>query len=108
MRHPYVNDVRLVGRLSGEPEWRVLADGTALTQWRLVVERAARLPGRRRTAVDTLGCVAFDGKIMTAARDWRHGDMLTVRGALRRWFWRAPSGSASRYQVEVFRAEPVA
>lgn len=106
MAYPYVNEVKLVGRLSGGPRRRRLSTGAELAEWRLVIERSPRAPeAGRRIVVDTIGCVTFDERIGADAGRWRHGDLLTVRGALRRWFWRAPYGAASRYQVEVHRVE---
>lgn len=110
----HVNEVRLVGRLSGVPEWRSLPSGDELAEWRLVVERTghpARLGDRGRggrTAVDTVSCVSFDERVRRAARNWSHGDVLSVHGSLRRRFWRAGDRPVSRYQVEVHRAEPLA
>jgi single-strand DNA-binding protein len=107
--YPHVNEVRLVGRLSGTPEWRFLPSGDELAEWRLVIERTARSPGvGRRVAVDTVSCVSFDEAVRGSARAWRHGDVLSVLGELRRRFWRAGDRPVSRYQVEVHRAEPLA
>src|SRR3954466_4260599 len=34
----HVNEIVLVGRLSGEPEWRALSDDAQVVVWRLIVE----------------------------------------------------------------------
>jgi single-strand DNA-binding protein len=39
MSHPYVNDVALVGRLSGAVERKTLPSGDMVLEWRIVVER---------------------------------------------------------------------
>lgn len=105
-----VNEVRLVGRLSAEPEARALPSGDELTTWRLVVDRVgtpARPAGGRAPTVDTIDCVAHKPSLRRLASRWAPGDVLEVTGALRRRFWRAPHGPASRYEVEVTSAKKV-
>jgi single-strand DNA-binding protein len=101
------NEVRLVGRLSGEPMSRVLPSGDEITTWRLVVERAgsrATADDRRVPTVDTIDCVAHRSNVRRSADRWPLDAMLEVNGALRRRFWRGPHGAASRYEVEVIQA----
>ncbi len=99
-----VNEIRLVGRLAAPAQERELPSGDLLVSWRLVVDRPAR---RRSTAaraptVDTLDCAAFLAGPRRAALALGAGDVVSVHGALRRRFWRAPTGgAASRYEVEV-------
>lgn len=94
------NEVTLVGRLSGEPQERTLPSGDVLLSWRLVVARPpAEVPGR--ATVDTLDCATFRGDCRRHAGRWTAGDTVEVTGALRRRFWRTPSGAASRVEVEV-------
>jgi single-strand DNA-binding protein len=106
------NQVLLVGRLAAAPEDRELPSGDVLTSWRLVVDRPParrKLPeGLRPPTVDTLECVAWIGSVQRAAAAWESGDVLSVEGALRRRFWRSPTGSSSRYEVEVSKARRVA
>jgi single-strand DNA-binding protein len=105
---PYVNDVALVGRLSGEVEYKPLPSGDTVTEWRLVVERppAAR---HRQKVVDTIECVSYDPAFRDLTAHWLHGDLIEVRGAIRRRFWRTPDGrSASRCEVEVREVDLVA
>ncbi len=103
------NELVLVGRLAAPAQTRSLPSGDILLSWRLVVDRPApsgRASGRtgehRRTAtVDTVDCVAFRGDVRRGSRTWVTGDVLEVRGALRRRFWRGPTGGpASRCEVE--------
>jgi single-stranded DNA-binding protein len=94
----HVNEITLVGRLSGEPEWRTLPSGGDLAVWRLVVDhRDARSP---QDAIDTIRCVAFDERLHEAVRDWHHGDIIEVRGALRHRFWRGPASPRGIYEIE--------
>lgn len=99
------NEVRLVGRVSGAPQERELPSGDALVTWRVVVDRPVprRAPpeGVRPATVDTLDCVAWTAAVRRTARGLAEGDVVAVEGALRRRFWRAGSGAASRCEVEV-------
>jgi single-strand DNA-binding protein len=103
-----VNQVLLVGRLSGEPTVRALPSGDVLTSWRLVVDRTgvpAAASGIRAPTVDTIDCVAHKRSVQRLATRWVSGDVLEVRGVLRRRFWRGAQGAASRCEVEVTEAK---
>lgn len=99
------NEVMLVGRVSGAPEERELPSGDRLVSWRVVVDRPAPRrappPGVRPPTVDTVDCVAWTGPVRRTARGLLDGDVVSVEGALRRRFWRAPTGASSRTEVEV-------
>lgn len=99
------NEVVLVGRVSGEPEERELPSGDLLVAWRVVVTRPATKraapAGVRAPTVDTLDCVAWTSPVRRTARGLADGDVVVVEGALRRRFWRAGAGAASRTEVEV-------
>jgi single-strand DNA-binding protein len=97
-----VNEVRLVGRLSAEPDEREMPSGDLMVSFRVVVPRAP--DPRRRTSVDALECVAWTGRSRRAVRSWRVGDVVEVTGELRRRFFRTAAGPASRVEVEVVRA----
>jgi single-strand DNA-binding protein len=105
-----VNEVRLVGRLSGEPVVRTLPSGDELTVWRLVVDRqtdksGSSTSGGRSPSIDTIDCVAHRPSVQRLAARWSAGDTLEVQGALRRRFWRGGGGTASRCEVEVVAAK---
>jgi single-strand DNA-binding protein len=98
----HVNAIVLVGRLSGEPEWRALPKDRQVAVWRLIVEhRDARSP---QDAIDTIRCVTYDPALQTGIRTWSHGDVIEVRGALRHRFWRGPAGPRGVYEVEAVSA----
>jgi len=102
----HANEVRLVGRLTGEPLLRELPSGDAVLTFRIVVRRPpapARRSGTRSPTVDTLDCAAWRRDVQRAVGRAAPGDLLEVHGALRRRFWRGPAGPASRSEVEVLR-----
>ena len=92
-----VNSVELSGRVSGEPEARVLPSGDELVTLRLVVARPAGGP------VDTIDLACWSKTARRSAGRLTDGDHIHVTGALRRRFFRTPGGAASRYEVEVTR-----
>ncbi len=105
------NDVSLVGRLAATAVQRELPSGDSLVSFRLVVARppARRSPAAGRTGtVDTVDCVSFSAAVRRTVAGWDAGDTVELAGALRRRFWRASNGPASRYEVEVIRARRVA
>ncbi len=98
------NEVVLVGRVSGEPLARELPSGDSLVSWRVVVDRPADTrpqPRLRAPTVDTLDCTAWSEVQRSTALGLVTGDVVEVHGALRRRFWRAGAGAASRCEVEV-------
>jgi single-strand DNA-binding protein len=93
-----VNEVHLAGRVSGDPEERVLPSGDVVWTFRLVVPRD-RPVGRQR--VDTLDCAVWGGRARRTVARWGDGDVVEVTGAVRRRFFAAGGGRASRVEVEV-------
>ncbi len=105
----HVNEVHLVGRLSGEPRRRELPSGDVLVSFRVVVGRAPSRGARAgRPTVDTLDCAAWRADVQRAVTRAAAGDLLELHGSLRRRFWRAGAGAASRSEVEVVRMRRVA
>jgi len=105
-----VNEVRLVGTVSGDPEVRVLPSGDELSVVRVVVPRLpvrARSDGRRPPSVDVIDCCAWDARPRRTISRWGEGDEVEVTGALRRRFYRAGGITASRVEVEVRSARRV-
>ena len=104
-----LNEVRLRGRLGAAPDQRVLPSGDPVVTFRLVVARPAPTPASRSAArVDTLDCSAFAAGVRQRCLRWGAGDVVEVRGSLRRRFFRAAGGAASRYDGEVVTASRVA
>ena len=95
------NEVRLVGRVSGQPEERVLPSGDRLVTFRVVV---ARDQPRGRQTVDALECVAWTARSRRSVSRWDDGDVVELSGSLRRRFYRAGAATVSRVEVETSRA----
>ncbi|GAA4633239.1 hypothetical protein GCM10023196_069990 [Actinoallomurus vinaceus] len=94
----HVNEILLVGRLSGTPEWKALPEGRQVAVWRLIVEHQNARSSQ--DAIDTIRCVTYDSAVQEGIRGWRHGDLVEVRGSLRHRFWRSPDGPRGLYEVE--------
>ena len=92
-----VNEVRLVGRVSGTPEARELPSGDTVVQLRVVVGRPH---SDRKTQVDTIDVSCWTGGARRSALRQHEGDVVEVTGALRRRFYRAGASTQSRYEVE--------
>ena len=93
---PDVNEVRITGRVSGEPVERVLPSGDRVVSLRVV----ARRPGSGPTRVDTIDVAAWTARTRATAARVADGDRVEVEGAVRRRFFRGAGGAASRYEVE--------
>lgn len=93
-----VNEVRLVGRISQQPEERVLPSGDSVWTFRVVVPRIA---ATSRQQVDALECAAWTPRAQRSVRAWSTDDVVEVVGALRRRFFRSGGGPVSRCEVEM-------
>lgn len=90
-----VNNVELRGRVSSDPTEYELPSGDVVLEFRLVVPRTDR------SGVDTLDLAVWKAALRRRARNLSAGNVIEVRGALRRRFWQGATGVASRSQVEV-------
>jgi single-strand DNA-binding protein len=92
--------------VSGATTVRVLPSGDEMVSWRLVVGRdngGLSPSGRQLPKVDTIDCVAFKAGVRRVAARWIGGEVIEVRGELRRRFWRGAQGAASRCEVQVLQ-----
>ena len=98
-----VNEVTLVGRVSQPAEEQVLPSGDELWKFRVIVGRQG--VAAHRATVDALDCVVWAKRPARSVATWRSGDVVEVRGSLRRRFF-APAGGGrvSRCEVEVASA----
>ena len=103
------NEVRLVGRVSGEPVSVELPSGDALVTFRISVPRST--PGAaggsspspaRRT--DSVPCTAWAPRVRRSIVSWRPGDLVEVAGAVRCRFYQAGGATRSRVEVEATSA----
>lgn len=97
-----VNEVRLVGRVSADPERREMPSGDVLWTLRLVVTRPPEASGERRR-VDALELAVWSGRAQRSVATWHSGDVVEIEGRLRRRFYATPGQKASRVEVDVSR-----
>ena len=95
------NTVTLVGRISGEVVERELPSGDELTTFRVVVPREVQPAGPARG--DTIDVACWSARTRRVAGRLEEGAVVAVEGALRRRFFAAGAGRASRYEVEARR-----
>ena len=92
------NEVFLQGRISSEPQERELPSGDLVVEFRVVIDRAQSRSKKRE--VDTLDIAAWTPRTRKRALSLAVDDWVAIDGSVRRRFWRAPTGLASRWQVE--------
>ena len=95
------NEVRLAGRISGEPEVRALPSGDEILVCRVVVPRDRNDMRTSRQTVDVVDCVVWSARIKRTVGAWKAGDEVQVEGAMRRRFFKLGSRTESRVEVEV-------
>lgn len=109
------NDVRLVGRVTGQPSALELPSGDVLVTFRISVPREDRTgPARGRAqGVDSVPCTVWSPRLRRSVLGWRAGDLVEVSGAVRCRFFQAGGATRSRVEVEasaarIIRRSPVA
>lgn len=89
-----LNDVLLRGRVSAEAIEKELPSGDKVVEFRLIVTRS------KGEGVDTLEIGAWSAKARRSALNLKPGEWIEITGSVHRRFWKAPTGLASRWQVE--------
>ena len=89
-----LNDVVLRGRVSREAIEKELPSGDKVVEFRVIVTR------EKRIGVDTLDIGAWSAKARRTALTLKAEEWVEVSGSIHRRFWSAPTGLASRWQVE--------
>ena len=89
-----LNDLLLRGRVSQEAIEKELPSGDKVVEFRLIVSR------EKQSGVDTLGIGAWSSKSRRTALTLKADEWIEVSGSIHRRFWSAPTGLASRWQVE--------
>ena len=102
-----LNEVRLVGRLSADPVERELPSGGTLVVSRVVVERDVGSAYGRRQTVDVIDCSGWAPRVQRAMRGWHAGDVVDLRGAVRRRFFQVRGQTAARVEIEVSSARRI-
>ena len=92
------NEVFLEGRVSSLPTEKLLPSGDTVVEFRIVIDR--KNPKGERREVDTLDIAVWLVKVRKRALALDIDDWVSIDGAVRRRFWKAPTGLASRWQVE--------
>lgn len=93
------NEVYLVGRVSSTPVEKVMPSGDKVVEFRIVIARAKSRGSKQE--VDTLDIAAWSARARKSALSLTIESWVELDGAVRRRFWQAPTGLASRWQVEV-------
>lgn len=105
-----VNDVRLVGRLTGEPVIVELPSGDTLVTFRVSVPSGPSVHRGSGTSqasvrrVDSVPCTAWSPRLRRGILTWRAGDLVEVSGAVRCRFFKAGGVTRSRVEVEASAA----
>lgn len=89
-----LNDLLLRGRVSQEAIEKELPSGDKVVEFRLIVSR------EKQSGVDTLDNGAWSAKARRVALTLTADEWIEVSGSIYRRFWSAPTGLASRWQVE--------
>lgn len=96
--HKPVNEVYLVGRVTSLAVEKVLPSGDCVVEFRVVIGRDKNRGAKKE--VDALDIAAWSSKARRSALALKVDSWVQVTGSVRRRFWQAPSGLASRWQVE--------
>lgn len=104
----HLNQVHLTGRISAEPEPRLLPSGDEIVTFRLVVRRSAAARRRSKQVVDTIECTVWRAGLRRSVARLEAGTEVTVTGELRRRFSRGGSAAVSWVSVEVDSCRKVA
>ena len=92
------NEVLLCGRVCSSAVVKELPSGDVVVEFRIVVDRLSSR-GKKRE-VDSLDIAAWSASARRSALSLKVDQWIEVTGSVRRRFWQAPSGLASRWQVE--------
>jgi single-strand DNA-binding protein len=96
--HQPKNEVFLVGRVTSLAVEKLLPSGDRVVEFRVVIGRE-KFRGSKKE-VDSLDIAAWSSRTRKAALSLKIDTWVEIKGSVRRRFWRAPTGLASRWQVE--------
>lgn len=95
-----INSVTLVGRLAADPELRYTPNGTAVTSFRLAVNRKRKNQDGERDA-DFIPCVAWSKLAEVIAEHAKKGKEVAIEGEIRQQSWETDEGE-KRSKLEVY------
>lgn len=98
---PDNNHVHLIGRISADPQTRVLPSGDEVVSFRLIVRRDRAALRHSKQVVDTFECSAWTAGLRRSVSRLKAGAEVEVTGALRRRFSRDRGAAISFVTVEV-------
>jgi len=93
-----LNDVVLRGWVTASPVKHELPSGDLITKFRIAITRP-------EGGVDTIDLEAWSPETQRVALKLQDGDWVEINGSIRRRFWKASSGLASRWQVVTSRID---
>ena len=96
--HQPKNEVQIVGRVTSLAVEKLLPSGDRVVEFRVVIGREKSRGSKKE--VDSLDIAAWSSKTRRAALSLKVDTWVEIKGSVRRRFWRAPTGLASRWQVE--------
>ena len=94
-----LNRTTIMGRLTRDPELRRTGNGTAVTSFRIAVERDVAPQGQEKET-DFFDCVAWRQTGEFIAKHFTKGRMIVVEGKLQTRSWNDKSGN-KRKTVEI-------
>lgn len=89
-----LNDLLLRGRVSAPATVKELPSGDKVVEFRVIITLTDR------DGVDTLDIAAWSAKSRKTALSLKGDEWVEISGSVHRRFWQAPTGLASRWQVE--------
>lgn len=93
-----MNDIKLLGRLAGDPELRYTTGGTAVTSFDLAVNRPTSKDGQK--IADFFPIVAWRERAEFVAKYLSKGRQIVVDGTLRTRKWQDKDGN-NRKTIEI-------
>lgn len=98
-----LNTVALSGRLTRDPELRVLPSGTAVTEFGLAVNRSRKTDEGWDEEVSFFEVSLFAGRAETAAKKLAKGSKVALSGALEQQRWENSEGENRSKVVVIAR-----
>jgi single-strand DNA-binding protein len=96
-----LNKVMVIGNLGADPEMRYMADGTAMTSFRVASSRSfTGADGERREETEWFGVVTWKKLAEQCSQFLQKGRKAYVEGRLHTRSWEGPDGQ-KRYRTEV-------